>query len=68
MKTFLFLALMLSSYSYAQSGHDHQNDTKKSDSKSDSHNEMHEGGHHGGMGGMHGDHHKPDKNTIENSC
>jgi cytochrome c peroxidase len=65
MKTFIFLALMLSSYSYAQSGHDHQNDTKKSDSKSDSHNEMHEGGHHGGMGGMHGDHHKPDKNALK---
>jgi len=31
MRIFLFLALMLSFYSYTQSGHDHQDDTKKSD-------------------------------------
>lgn len=62
MKVFLFLALMLSSYSYAQSGHDHQEDAKKSDQ----HGEMHGGDHHGGMGGMHGGgHHHVDKNTLK---
>jgi len=61
MKVFLFLALTLSSYSYAQSGHDHQVDPKKSDQ----HGGMHEGDHHGGMGGMHGGHHALDKNTLK---
>ena len=50
MKIFLLLAFMLSSYSYAQSGHDHPGDTKKTDH----HSEMHDGDHHGGMGGMGG--------------
>ncbi|NBQ70157.1 MAG: cytochrome-c peroxidase, partial [Nitrosomonadaceae bacterium] len=44
MKIFLFLAFIVSSYSYAQSGHDHQSDTKK---KGDHHSEMHDGEHHG---------------------
>ena len=47
-RVFLFLALMLSSYSYAQSGHDHQEDMQKGGGR---HDEMHGGGHHG-MGGM----------------
>jgi cytochrome c peroxidase len=62
MKIFLFLAFIVSSYSYAQSGHDHQGDAKKKD---DHHNEMHDDGHHG-MGGMtHGGHHKLDKTTLK---
>jgi len=64
MKILLLLAFMLSSYSYAQSGHDHQGDTKKTDH----HSGMHDGDHHGGMGGMggmHGGHHQLDKNTLK---
>lgn len=61
MKIFVLLAFMLSSYSYAQSGHDHQGDAKKSDH----HSGMHDGDHHGGMGGMHGGHHQLDKNTLK---
>ncbi|MBK6957643.1 MAG: c-type cytochrome [Nitrosomonas sp.] len=61
MKIFLFLALILSSYSYAQSNHDHQDKTQKDDH----HSQMHEGDHHGGMGGMHGGHHKIDKTTLK---
>ena len=61
MKVFLFLALILSSYSYAQSNHDHQNKTQKDDH----HSQMHDGDHHGGMGGMHGGHHKIDKTTLK---
>lgn len=64
MKVFLFLALILSSYSYAQSSHDHQDKTQKEDH----HNQMHDGDHHGGMGemgGMHGGHHKIDKTTLK---
>ncbi len=61
MKIFLFLALILSSSSYAQSNHDHQDKTQKDDQ----HSQMHEGDHHGGMGGMHGGHHKIDKTTLK---
>ncbi|MEQ1815329.1 MAG: cytochrome c peroxidase [Nitrosomonas sp.] len=61
MKVFLFLALILSSSSYAQSNHDHQDKTQKDDH----HSQMHEGDHHGGMGGMHGGHHKIDKTTLK---
>lgn len=62
MKIFLFLALIVSSYSYAQSGHDHQGDAKKKD---DHHSEMHDDGHHGMGGMMHGGHHKLDKATLK---
>lgn len=62
MKIFLFLAFIVSSYSYAQSGHDHQGDAKKKD---DHHNEMHDDGHHGMGGMMHGGHHKLDKTTLK---
>lgn len=62
MKIFLFLALIVSSYSYAQSGHDHQGDAKKKD---DHHSEMHDDGHHGMGGMMHGGHHKLDKTTLK---
>ena len=62
MKIFLFLAFIVSSYSYAQSGHDHQGDTKKKD---DHHSEMHDDGHHGMGGMMHGGHHKLDKTTLK---
>ena len=58
MKVFLFLALILSSYSYAQSNHDHQDKTQKDGH----HNQMHDGDHHGGM---HGGHHKIDKTTLK---
>jgi cytochrome c peroxidase len=64
MKAFLFLALIVSSYSYAQSSHDHQDKSKSGDQ----HGEMHDGDHHGmgmGMGGMHGGHHKLDKTTLK---
>ncbi|MBY0485177.1 cytochrome c peroxidase [Nitrosomonas sp.] len=61
MKVFLFLALILSSFSYAQSNHDHQDKTQKDDH----HSQMHDGDHHGGMGGMHGSHHKIDKTTLK---
>ncbi|MDO8895641.1 cytochrome-c peroxidase [Nitrosomonas sp.] len=61
MKVFLFLALILSSSSYAQSNHDHQDKTQKDDQ----HSQMHEGDHHGGMDGMHGGHHKIDKTTLK---
>lgn len=61
MKIFLFLALILSSYSYAQSDHNHQDKTQKSDH----HGDMHNGDHHNGMGGMHGDHHKLDKTSLK---
>src|SRR4030065_2647842 len=61
MKVFLFLALMLSSYSYAQSDHDQQGKTQKGDH----HSEMHDGDHQGGMGGMHGGHHKLDKASLK---
>lgn len=59
MKIFLFLALIVSSYSYAQSGHDHQSDTKKKD------DHQHDDGHHGMGGMMHGGHHKLDKTTLK---
>lgn len=62
MKIFLFLAFIASSYSYAQSGHDHQGDAKKKD---DHHSEMHDDGHHGMGGMMHGGHHKLDKTTLK---
>ena len=62
MKIFLFLAFIVSSYSYAQSGHDHQGDAKKKD---DHHSEMHDDGHHGMGGMMHGGHHKLDKTTLK---
>lgn len=66
MKVFLFLALIVSSYSYAQSGHNHEGETQK---KGDQHGDMHGGDHHGmgGMGGMmmHGGHHKLDKATLK---
>lgn len=62
MKIFLFLAFIVSSYSYAQSGHDHQGDAKKKD---DHHSEMHDDGHHGMGGMMHGGHHKLDKATLK---
>lgn len=63
MKVFLFLALILSSYSYAQGDPDHQGKTQKGDH----HGGMHEGDHHGGMGGMMhgGGHHKLDKATLK---
>jgi cytochrome c peroxidase len=61
MKILLFLALIVSSYSYAQSGHDHQGESQKKD---DQHGNMHGGDHHG-MGGMHGGHHKLDKTTLK---
>ena len=61
MKIFLFLAFIVSSYSYAQSGHDHQGDAKKKDH----HSEMHDDGHHGMGGMMHGSHHKLDKTTLK---
>lgn len=61
MKIFLFLAFIVSSYSYAQSGHDHQGDAKKKDH----HSEMHDDGHHGMGGMMHGGHHKLDKTTLK---
>ena len=61
-RVFLFLALMLSSYSYAQSGHDHQEDMQKGGGR---HDEMHGGGHHGMGGMMHGGHHKLDKTTLK---
>ena len=60
MKIFLFIALMLSSYSYAQNEHNHQSDAKKDDHH---HGEMHKGDHHGGMHG--GGHHHMDKNTLK---
>ena len=44
MKILLFLALIVSSYSYAQSGHDHQGESQKKD---DQHGNMHGGDHHG---------------------
>lgn len=50
-KVFLFLMFMLSSYSYAQSGHDHQGG-------------MHDGDRHHG-GGHHGGHHKLDKANLK---
>ena len=64
MKILLFLALIVSSYSYAQSGHDHQGESQKKD---DQHGNMHGGDHHGmgGMHGMHGGHHKLDKTTLK---
>jgi len=64
MKILLFLALIVSSYSYAQSGHDHQGESQKKD---DQHGDMHGGDHHGmgGMHGMHGGHHKLDKTTLK---
>ncbi|MDV6342225.1 cytochrome-c peroxidase [Nitrosomonas sp. Is24] len=62
MKIFLFLTFIVSSYSYAQSGHDHQGDAKKKD---DHHSEMHDDGHHGMGGMMHGGHHKLDKTTLK---
>ncbi len=52
MKELLLLALVLSSYSYAQSNHDH-------------HSQMPDSDHHGGMSGMHGGHHKIDKTTLK---
>ncbi|WP_292995619.1 cytochrome c peroxidase [Nitrosomonas sp.] len=61
MKVFLFLAFILSSSSYAQSNHDHQDKTQKDGH----HSQMHDGDHHGGMGGMHGGHHKIDKTTLK---
>ncbi len=60
MKIFLFIALMLSSHSYAQNEHNHQSDAKKDDHH---HGEMHKGDHHGGMHG--GGHHHMDKNTLK---
>ncbi|PSJ18297.1 cytochrome-c peroxidase [Nitrosomonas supralitoralis] len=62
MKVFLFLALMLSSYSYAQSEHDSQGGIQKN---SGHHNEMHGGDHHEMGGTMHGSHHKLDKITLK---
>lgn len=64
MKILLFLALIVSSYSYAQSGHDHQGESQKKD---DQHGNMHGGDHHGmgEMHGMHGGHHKLDKTTLK---
>lgn len=62
MKVFLFLALMLSSYGYAQSGHDHKGEMQKGGGH---HDEMHGGGHHGMGGMMHGGHHKLDKTTLK---
>lgn len=62
MKVFLFLALMLSSYSYAQSGHDSQGGMQKN---SGHHNEMHGGDHLEMVGMMHGSHHKLDKITLK---
>ena len=64
MKVFLFLALIVSFNSYAQSNHDHQDKSKGGNQ----HGEMHDGDHHGmgGMhGGMHGGHHKLDKTTLK---
>jgi len=61
MKIFLFLALIVSSYSYAQTNQDHQDKTQKDDH----HSQMHDGDHHGGMGGMHGGHHKLDQTTLK---
>lgn len=59
MKILLFLALMVSSYVYAQSGHNHQSDSHKKGE--------HHGSDHHGMGSMmmHGDHHKLDKSTLK---
>ncbi|WP_292921669.1 cytochrome-c peroxidase [Nitrosomonas sp.] len=61
-RVFLFLALMLSSYSYAQSGHDHQGNMQKGGGH---HDEMHGDGHHGMGGMMHGGHHKLDKTILK---
>jgi len=60
----LFLALILSSNSYAQTNHDHQDKAQKDDH----HSQMHDGDHHGGMGGMggmHGGHHKLDQTALK---
>lgn len=66
MKVFLYLALMVSAYCYAQGGHDHQGEAQK---KGDQHSGMHGGDHHGmgNMGGMmmHGGHHKLDQATLK---
>lgn len=60
MKIFLFLALMLSSYGYAQSGHDNEGKTQEGAH----HGGMHDGDHHGGM--MHGGgHHMLDKASLK---
>ncbi|MBY0475954.1 MAG: cytochrome-c peroxidase [Nitrosomonas sp.] len=53
---------MLSSYSYAQSGHDHQGNMQKGGGH---HDEMHGDGHHGMGGMMHGGHHKLDKTILK---
>ncbi|MDP2225126.1 hypothetical protein [Nitrosomonas sp.] len=63
MKALLFLALMLSSYSYAQSSHDHQGGMHDGDHQGGM-GGMH-GGQHGGMGGMHGGHHKLDQTALK---
>lgn len=60
MKILLFFALTLSSYAFAQSGHDHQNKPQTNDHHH--YSEMHDGDHHGGM---QGDHHKLDKITLK---
>lgn len=58
MKIFLFLALMLSSYGYAQSGHESKTQ------EGAHHGGMHDGDHHGGM--MHGGgHHMLDKASLK---
>lgn len=65
MKVILFLALMLSSYGYAQSGHDHQSESQKKGTQPGD-RQGHGSGHHG-MGGMmmHGGHHQLDSATLK---
>ena len=59
MKVVLFFMLIFSTYSFAQSGHDHAADTKTDHQ----HGDMHKGDHHGGMHG--GGHHPADKNALK---
>ena len=65
MRVILCLVLIVSSYAYAQSGHDHQSESQK---KATQQGDMqgHGDGHHG-MGGMmmHGGHHKLDSATLK---
>ncbi len=61
MKVLVFLAFILSFYSYAQSNPDSQNKSQSTNHPGG----MHDGDHHEGMGGMHGIHHKLDKTTLK---
>nr|HNH52999.1 cytochrome-c peroxidase [Nitrosomonas sp.] len=65
MRVILCLVLIVSSYAYAQSGHDHQHKSQKEDTQQGG-MQGHGDGHHG-MGGMmmHGGHHKLDGATLK---